>query len=110
MGLFGDFRTDQDILYHNIRSVARKTCRQLIERERESSLSKYLPFFIHVFYLNSFDRRLYGTVLLILCSLIVWVGVKFVSKVAPIALVVCVLSILSIYFGIFINYEGTPDT
>lgn len=41
MGLFGDFRTDQDILYHNI--------------------------------------RFYGTILLILCSLIVWVGVKFVS-------------------------------
>jgi len=72
MGLFGDFRTDQDILYHNI--------------------------------------RLYGTILLILCSLIVWVGVKFVSKVAPIALVCVILSIFSIYFGIFINYEGTSDS
>jgi len=72
ISLFGDFRKDNDILYHNI--------------------------------------RLYGTVLLILCSLIVWVGVKFVSKVAPIALVCVLLSILSIYFGIFINFEGTQDT
>lgn len=70
----------------------------------------YLNSFILPFPIRLFTTSLYGTLLLILCSLIVWAGVKFVSKVAPIALVVCVLSILSIYFGIFINYEGTPDT
>ena len=58
MGLFGDFRTDQDILYHNIRSVdshgrKRATYRSL-SLSLSFSLSKYLPFFIHVLYLNSF--------------------------------------------------------
>lgn len=68
--LFGDFRKDPQILYHNI--------------------------------------RVYGTGFVLICSLCVYVGVKFVSKVAPIALVCVILSILSIYGGIFINYEGTP--
>lgn len=71
MGLFGDFRKDTSILYHNI--------------------------------------RVYGTVLLLLSALIVFAGVKFVSKVAPVALVCVLLSIASIYIGIFINYEGTDD-
>jgi potassium/chloride transporter 4/5/6 len=68
--LFGDFRKDPQILYHNI--------------------------------------RVYGTGFVLICSLCVYIGVKFVSKVAPIALVCVILSILSIYGGIFINYEGTP--
>jgi potassium/chloride transporter 4/5/6 len=72
MALFGDFRADPNILYHNI--------------------------------------RIYGTCLLLLCAICVYIGVKFVSKVAPIALVCVLLSILSIYGGIFINYEGTDDT
>ncbi|KAI1281976.1 Solute carrier family 12 member 6 [Halotydeus destructor] len=70
--LFGDFRKDPNILYHNI--------------------------------------RVYGTAILFFCGIIVFIGVKFVSKVAPVALVCVLLSILSIYGGIFINYEGTPDT
>ena len=72
MALFGDFRADPNILYHNI--------------------------------------RVYGTCLLALCSICVYIGVKFVSKVAPVALVCVILSILSIYGGIFINYEGTDAT
>ena len=71
MGLFGDFRTDPNVLYHNI--------------------------------------RLYGTVLVVFCGTIVYIGVKFVSKIAPVALVCVILSIISIYGGIFINYEGTDD-
>ena len=67
--LFGDFRKDPQILYHNI--------------------------------------RVYGTGFVLICSLCVYVGVKFVSKVAPIALICVILSILSIYGGIFINYQGT---
>lgn len=54
--------------------------------------------------------RFYGTILLLISFGIVFVGVKFVSKVAPLALVVCLSSIASIYFGIFINYKGTDDT
>ena len=54
--------------------------------------------------------RVYGTCLLALCAVCVYIGVKFVSKVAPIALVCVLLSIFSIYGGIFINHEGTDDT
>lgn len=72
MGLFGDFRTDPNVLYHNI--------------------------------------RLYGTILVMICGIIVYIGVKFVSKIAPIALVCVILSIFSIYGGIFVNYEGTDAT
>uniref|UniRef100_T1KKM7 SLC12A transporter C-terminal domain-containing protein n=2 Tax=Tetranychus urticae TaxID=32264 RepID=T1KKM7_TETUR len=54
--------------------------------------------------------RFYGTMILIVSVIIVFIGVKFVSKVAPFALAVCLLSIFSIYFGVFINYNGTPDT
>ncbi|RWS22543.1 solute carrier family 12 member 4-like protein, partial [Leptotrombidium deliense] len=71
IALFGDFRSNKDILYHNI--------------------------------------RIYGTILLLLSAVIVFIGVKFVSKVAPVALVCVILSILSIYVGVFINYEGTDD-
>lgn len=69
--LFGDFRRDPQILYHNI--------------------------------------RVYGTCIVAFCALCVYIGVKFVSKVAPVALVCVILSILSIYGGVFINYEGTND-
>lgn len=51
--------------------------------------------------------RVYGTCFVALCGLMVFIGVKFVSKIAPIALLCVILSILSIYGGIFINYEGT---
>ena len=71
VALFGDFRTNTNILYHNI--------------------------------------RVYGTCFIAICGLLVFIGVKFVSKVAPIALICVILSILSIYGGIFINYEGTSD-
>jgi len=71
MGLFGDFKVDQSILYHNI--------------------------------------RFYGSILLIFSSIIVFIGVRFVSRVAPVALLICLLSIFSIYSGIFINYQGTSD-
>lgn len=53
--------------------------------------------------------RVYGSLLLILVGLLVWIGVKFVSKLAPIALFCVLLSIFSIYAGIFINYNGRPD-
>lgn len=54
--------------------------------------------------------RVYGTCFVAICGLLVFIGVKFVSKVAPIALICVILSILSIYGGVFINYEGTPDS
>lgn len=53
--------------------------------------------------------RVYGSLLLIVVGGLVWVGVKFVSKLAPIALFCVLFSIFSIYAGIFINYNGRPD-
>lgn len=53
--------------------------------------------------------RVYGTILLILVGMLVWIGVKFVSKLAPIALFCVLFSIFSIYAGIFINYNGRQD-
>jgi potassium/chloride transporter 4/5/6 len=37
---------------------------------------------------------------------LVFIGVKFVSKFAPIALICVLISIISIYLGIFVNYNG----
>lgn len=53
--------------------------------------------------------RVYGTLLLMLVGFMVWIGVKFVSKLAPIALFCVLFSIFSIYAGIFINYQGRQD-
>jgi potassium/chloride transporter 4/5/6 len=69
--LFGDFETNKDILYHNI--------------------------------------RIYGTLFLIIIGFMVFIGVRFVSKFAPIALLCVLVSIASIYLGIFVNYAGLQD-
>ena len=53
--------------------------------------------------------RTYGTIFLIIIGTLVMVGVKFVSKFAPVALVCVLASIASIYFGIFINFNGIQD-
>ena len=50
--------------------------------------------------------RVYGTCFLIIIGILVFIGVKFVSKFAPIALFCVLVSILSIYLGIFVNYNG----
>lgn len=53
--------------------------------------------------------RVYGTALLLLVGLLVWIGVRFVSKLAPIALFCVLLSIFSIYTGILVNFNGRQD-
>ena len=50
---------------------------------------------------NSF--RLYGTVVLIILSVIVFIGVAFVSKFAAISLICVIISIFCIYIGIFVS-------
>lgn len=50
--------------------------------------------------------RVYGTIFLIIIGLLVFIGVRFVSKFAPVALFCVLISIFSIYIGIFINYNG----
>ena len=49
------------------------------------------------------NYRVYGTILLVIMGAIVFVGVKFVNKFASVALLCVLLTILSIYVGIFTN-------
>lgn len=51
--------------------------------------------------------RVYGTILLVVMSSIVYVGVKFVNKFASVALACVLLSIMSVYAGIFYNFHGS---
>lgn len=50
--------------------------------------------------------RVYGTIFLIIIGILVFIGVRFVSKFAPVALFCVLVSILSVYLGIFVNYNG----
>merc|ERR1719433_1580472 len=50
--------------------------------------------------------RVYGTFFVIGMGTIVFFGVKFVNKFAAVALVCVLLTILSIYIGIFVNFNG----
>lgn len=50
--------------------------------------------------------RVYGTGLLLVMGMVVFVGVKFVNKFATIALACVILSITAVYAGIFVNYNG----
>ncbi|UYV78085.1 hypothetical protein LAZ67_16000051 [Cordylochernes scorpioides] len=53
--------------------------------------------------------RTYGTLLLAVVGTMVLIGVKFVSKFAPFALLCVLLSILSVYIGVFANLHGKSD-
>ncbi|XP_054710276.1 LOW QUALITY PROTEIN: solute carrier family 12 member 4-like [Uloborus diversus] len=72
LSLYGDFRQDPNIMYHNFRT--------------------------------------YGTILLAIVGLIVFIGVKFVSKFAPIALFCVVISLISVFVGVFTNFYGNDNT
>lgn len=50
--------------------------------------------------------RVYGTGLLVVMGTIVFVGVKFVNKFATVALACVIFSILAVYIGIFVNFNG----
>lgn len=51
--------------------------------------------------------RVYGTLMLWLLGLIVFVGVKFVNKFGAVALACVLLSIASVYIGIADNAYGS---
>ncbi|KAL0279315.1 UNVERIFIED_CONTAM: hypothetical protein PYX00_000904 [Menopon gallinae] len=53
--------------------------------------------------------RVYGTILLIIMGTIVFVGVKFVNKFATVALACVLLSIIAVYAGIFVNFNGNDS-
>lgn len=52
------------------------------------------------------DFRVYGTGLLCIMGSIVFVGVKFVNKFATVALACVIFSIIAIFVGIGVNFEG----
>jgi potassium/chloride transporter 4/5/6 len=52
------------------------------------------------------NYRLYGTFLLCLIGLVVYVGVAFVNKFAAVALACVLGSILAIYVGLAVNFYG----
>lgn len=52
--------------------------------------------------------RFYGTIWLLVLSLFVFIGVKFVSKIGPIALICVLVSILSVFSGI-LKSSFTPN-
>ncbi|KAI9564397.1 hypothetical protein GHT06_008136 [Daphnia sinensis] len=53
------------------------------------------------------NLRLYGTALLAIMGVVVFIGVKPVSKAAPLVLLCVILSIISIYVGIGLNWNGS---
>lgn len=53
--------------------------------------------------------RIYGTLFLIIIGLCVFVGIKFVSKLAPISLIAVLLSVICIYGGVVKSAFYPPD-
>ncbi|XP_063375426.1 solute carrier family 12 member 4 isoform X5 [Cydia amplana] len=53
--------------------------------------------------------RVYGTGLLLIMGLVVFLGVKFVNKFATVALACVILSITAVYVGIFVNWNGNDS-
>lgn len=51
--------------------------------------------------------RVYGTIILWILGMIVFIGVKFVNKFGALALACVLLSILSVYIGIADNAYGS---
>lgn len=55
------------------------------------------------------NMRVYGSICLLLMSLLVFVGVKYVNKLASIFLACVIVSILSIYIGALVSAFYPPD-
>lgn len=55
------------------------------------------------------NMRVYGTCTLVLMALVVFVGVKYVNKLALVFLACVVLSILAIYAGVIKSAFDPPD-
>ena len=54
------------------------------------------------------NMRVYGSACLLLMALLVFVGVKYVNKLASVFLACVVVSILSIYTGALVSAFHTP--
>ena len=55
------------------------------------------------------NMRVYGSICLLLMSLLVFVGVKYVNKLASVFLACVIVSILSIYIGALVSAFIPPD-
>ncbi|XP_057188690.1 solute carrier family 12 member 6-like [Triplophysa rosa] len=55
------------------------------------------------------NMRIYGSIFLVLMSLLVFVGVKYVNKLASVFLACVIISILSIYTGALVSAFKPPD-
>lgn len=55
------------------------------------------------------NMRVYGTIFLLLMSALVFVGVKYVNKLASIFLACVILSIVAIYAGVIKTAIAPPD-
>ncbi|XP_049826721.1 solute carrier family 12 member 4 isoform X2 [Aethina tumida] len=53
--------------------------------------------------------RVYGTMLLVVMGIIVYIGVTFVNKFATVALACVIFSIVAVYVGIFVNINGNDN-
>ncbi|CAH0562337.1 unnamed protein product [Brassicogethes aeneus] len=71
------------------------------------SLSLFGDIEIEEIKFNNF--RVYGTLLLIVMGIIVYIGVKFVNKFATVALACVIFSIVAVYVGIFVNINGNDN-
>lgn len=55
------------------------------------------------------NMRLYGSLCLLLMALLVFVGVKYVNKLASVFLACVVVSIISIYTGALVSAFSVPE-
>lgn len=53
--------------------------------------------------------RIYGTIFLIIIGLCVFIGIKFVSKLAPVSLIAVLFSVICIYAGVIVSAFDPPD-
>jgi hypothetical protein len=53
--------------------------------------------------------RIYGTLFLIIIGCCVCIGIKFVSKLAPISLIAVLISVICIYTGVIVSAFAPPD-
>lgn len=55
------------------------------------------------------NYRIYGTIFLAILGSVVFVGIRFVSKLAPISLAAVLISVVCIYAGIVKSAFVPPD-
>ncbi|KAL4279825.1 hypothetical protein GQ457_03G000610 [Hibiscus cannabinus] len=59
--------------------------------------------------ISTHDLQIYGLVVTIILCIIVFGGVKMINRVAPVFLVPVLISVVCIFFGIFLAKKNDPD-